>query len=157
MKADEITFRTATNRDGEKIKQIVFGVLREYGLEPDCSGTDADLNDIEANYGGRGGLFEVLETLEGEIVGTVGLYPITTETVELRKMYFAKEIRNLGLGKQTLRRMIQRAEEFGFKRIYLETNTRLIEAIRLYRKFGFTETDERHAARCDQAFILNLD
>ena len=157
MKADEITFRMATNRDGEKIKQIVFGVLREYGLEPDCGGTDADLNDIEANYGGRGGLFEVLETLEGEIVGTVGLYPITTETVELRKMYFAKEIRNLGLGKQTLRRMIQRAEEFGFKRIYLETNTRLKEAIGLYRKFGFTETDERHAARCDQAFILNLD
>ena len=157
MKSNEITFRLATNRDGEKIKQIVFGVLREYGLEPDCSGTDADLNDIEANYGGRGGLFEVLETPAGEIVGTVGLYPITAETVELRKMYFAREIRGLGIGKQTLQRMVERAAGLGFKRIYLETNTRLKEAIGLYRKFGFTETDEKHAARCDQAFILELE
>jgi putative acetyltransferase len=157
MKSDEITFRAAANRDGEKIKQIVFGVLREYGLEPDCAGTDADLNDIEANYNERGGLFEVLETIQGEIVGTVGLYPITRETVELRKMYFAKEIRGLGLGKQTLQRMIERAAGLGFNRIYLETNTRLKEAIGLYRKFGFTETGEKHAARCDQAFILKLE
>ena len=157
MKPNEIIFRQATNQDCETIKKIVFGVLREYGLEPDCGGTDADLNDIEANYSGRGGLFEVLETPAGEIVGTVGLYPITAETVELRKMYFAREIRGLGLGKQTLQRMVERAAELGFKRIYLETNTRLKEAIGLYRKFGFTETDEKHAARCDQGYILNLD
>lgn len=156
MKLNEITFRAATNRDGEKIRRIVFGVLREYGLEPDCAGTDADLNDIEANYIRRGGLFEVLENSAGEIVGTVGLYPLNAEIVELRKMYFAKEIRGLGLGKATLKRMIGRAAEFGFRRIYLETNTRLKEAIALYRKFGFIETDEKHAARCDQAFILNL-
>lgn len=156
MKPDEIAFRPATNRDGEQIKQIVFGVLREYNLEPDCAGTDADLNDIEANYIARGGLFEVLETAAGEIVGTVGLYPMTADTVELRKMYFAREIRGLGLGKAALQRMIERAAGLGFKRIYLETNTRLKEAIALYRKFGFTETDEKHAARCDQAFILDL-
>ena len=106
MNSDEITFRAATNSDDETIKQTVFGVLSEYGLEPDCAGTDADLNDIEANYIKRGGLFEVLETAEGEMIGTVGLYPLTAETVELRKMYFTKEIRGLGLGKQTLQRMI---------------------------------------------------
>ncbi|MDQ4121620.1 MAG: GNAT family N-acetyltransferase [Acidobacteriota bacterium] len=157
MNHEEITFRAATNRDAEKIKEIVFGVLHEYGLKHDSSGTDADLNDIEASYIKRGGLFEVLETPAGEIVGTVGLYPITQETVELRKMYFAKEIRGLGLGKKTLQRMIERAAELDFKRIYLETNSRLKEAIGLYQKFGFKETDEKHAARCDQAFILNLD
>jgi ribosomal protein S18 acetylase RimI-like enzyme len=53
--------------------------------------------------------------------------------------------------------MIERAADLGFKRIYLETNTRLKEAIGLYRKFGFIETDEKHAARCDQAFILELE
>jgi putative acetyltransferase len=157
MKPNEIIFRQATNQDCETIKKIVFGALREYGLEPDCAATDADLNDIEANYIRPGGLFEVLETPAGEIVGTVGLYPMTTETVELRKMYFAKEIRGFGLGKQTLARMIECAAELGFKKIYLETNTRLKEAIGLYRKFGFIETEEKHAARCDQAFVLALD
>lgn len=157
MKNDEIRHRSANRADGEKIRQIVFGVLREYNLEPDCDDTDADLNDIEANYIARGGLFEVLETASGEIVGTVGLYPLDRETVELRKMYFAREIRGRGLGKQTLQRIIESAATLGFKRIYLETNTRLKEAVGLYRKFGFAETEEKHAARCNQAFVLELE
>lgn len=156
MKREEITFRAATNCDAAQIKEIVFGILREYGLSPDCGGTDADLNDIEANYSNRGGAFEVLETADKRIVGTVGLFPVNKETVELRKMYFTSEIRGLGLGKQTLKRMIETAEKLGFRRIYLETNSRLKEAIGLYKKFGFNEIDEKHAARCDQAFILEL-
>ena len=153
----EIFVRPATNDDAEKVKNLVFGVLREYGLEPEPDGTDTDLDDIEISYFGRGGLFEVLETERGELLGTVGLYPIDSETIELRKMYFAKELRGRGVGKQTLERMIKRAKELGFKRIYLETNSVLKEAIGLYTKFGFVETDEKHALRCDAAFILELE
>ena len=153
----EIFVRPATNDDAEKVKNLVFGVLREYGLEPEPGGTDTDLDDIEISYFGRGGLFEVLETERGELLGTVGLYPIDSETIELRKMYFAKELRGRGVGKQTLERMIKRAKELGFKRIYLETNSVLKEAIGLYTKFGFVETDEKHALRCDAAFILELE
>jgi hypothetical protein len=43
------------------VAELVFGVLAEYGLEPDPETTDADLQDIEANYLQRGGLFEVIE------------------------------------------------------------------------------------------------
>ena len=56
-----LTIRPATNNDLEAIVKLVFGVLREFGLEPDPSATDADLQDIEANYLQRGGLFEVIE------------------------------------------------------------------------------------------------
>lgn len=153
----EIVVRQATNADSAKIRNLIFSVLREYKLQPDPCGTDADLDDIEANYMGRGGLFEILETSSGEIVGTVGLFPVDSETVELRKMYLAGDLRGKGYGKQTLRRVIDAARERKFKRIYLETNTVLREAIGLYRKFGFVETDEKHAARCDQAFFLELE
>jgi putative acetyltransferase len=152
----EITARPATNQDVEAIKQLVFGVLREYGLEPDPDGTDADLADIEANYAKRGGLFELLEDENGKLLGTVGLYPINAETVELRKMYFAPELRGRGCGKTTLERMIKRARELGFQKMYLETNSVLKEAIGLYQKFGFEPTNEKHSPRCDQAFVLNL-
>lgn len=154
--SDEIIFRPATNRDAEKIRQIVFGVLREYGLQPDCGGTDADLNDIEANYIERGGAFEVLETESGEMLGTVGLFPVDEQTIELRKMYFDKKLRGRGYGKKTLQRMIEKARALGFAQIYLETNSVLKEAIALYKKYGFEPVDEKHAARCDQAFILRL-
>ena len=62
----EITIRPATSADCEKVQNLVFGVLREYGLEPDLSGTDKDIADIEANYTKRGGIFELLENEAGD-------------------------------------------------------------------------------------------
>ena len=98
----EIKIRAATNADCENVQNLVFGVLREYGLQPDLSGTDRDIADIETHYTKRGGIFELLENEDGELLGTVGLYPLNDETVELRKMYFSTKIRGQGFGKKTL-------------------------------------------------------
>lgn len=156
-KDDEISIRPATNADGEKIKTLVFGVLREYGLQPDPDGTDVDLSDIEANYIRAGGAFEILEDDKGNLLGTVGLFPMDKTTVELRKMYFDKTLRGRGLGKKTLERMIERSRELGFKKIYLETASVLREAIGLYEKYGFEPTVEGiHSRRCDAAYFLDL-
>lgn len=153
---NEISIRPATNEDGERIQNLVFGVLEEYGLKPDAEKTDKDIADIEANYFNRGGLFEVLEDGRGVLLGTVGLYPIDAETVELRKMYFAKDLRGRGYGKKTLARMIEKSKELDFGKIYLETASVLKEAVGLYERFGFAPTCEKHASRCDKAYILRL-
>ncbi len=153
---ENVFVRSATNADCKNVQNLVFGVLREYGLEPDLQGTDVDLTDIEAHYIKRGGVFEIIEDERGNLLGTVGLYPMNDETVELRKMYFAKNLRGKGFGKKTLERMIEKAREFGFKKIYLETASVLKEAVKLYEKFGFKETNEKHTPRCDVAYSLNI-
>jgi len=152
----EITIRSATNADCERVQNLVFGVLQEYGLEPDLDGTDRDIADLEANYLNRGGIFELIEDADGNLLGTVGLYPMSAETVELRKMYFSKQLRGRGIGQKTLRRMIEISREKGFRKIYLETARILKEAVHLYEKFGFQPTAEKHTPRCDQAYFLNL-
>jgi putative acetyltransferase len=155
--APEIIFRSANNGDREAIKKIVYGVLEEYGLVPEPGGTDTDLEDIDKNYLRRGGVFDVLEDTRGNIMGTVGLYPMDAKTVELRKMYFLPALRGQGWGKKTMHRMIERARQLGFKRIILETHSSLKEAVGLYKSFGFTESCEgKHSARCDQTFSLEL-
>ncbi len=157
IEKSEISIRPATNADAENVRNLVFTVLREYGLEPEPDGTDADLSDIEANYIKRGGLFEILEDADGNLLGTVGLFPIDKDTVELRKMYFDKSLRGRGFGKKTLERMIEKARKLGFKKIYLETAGVLKEAIGLYEKYGFQPTLEGiHSARCDTAYFLDL-
>jgi putative acetyltransferase len=152
-----IIIRPASNADCERVQNLVFGVLREYGLAPDLDGTDRDIADIETHYLKRGGTFELLEDERGRLLGTVGLYPLTAETVELRKMYFAKALRGRGVGQKTLARMIEKARETGFKKIYLETASVLKEAVALYEKFGFVPTDENHTPRCDAAYFLALN
>ena len=154
---NKINFRSATNKDTENIKNLVFGVLAEYGLTPDTYGTDADLNDIEANYIKRGGVFEILENETGEIFGTVGLFPLNDEIIELRKMYFEKQLRGRGFGKKTLEKMIETARRSGYKTIHLETASVLKEAVGLYKKYGFKLTAEGlNAERCDQALTLDI-
>lgn len=155
-KRNGISVRSATNADCENVQNLVFGVLHEYGLEPEVDGIDKDISDIETNYIKRGGLFEVIEDEEGNLLGTVGLYPVDEETVELRKMYFVKAFRGKGFGKKTLKRMIEKAGELGFKKIYLETASVLKVAIKLYEKFGFQPVVDLHSPRCDRAYYMNI-
>ncbi len=154
---DDVIIRTAANSDKEKIVALVFSILAEYGLQSDPENRDADLNDIEGNYIRRGGLFDLIEDGEGNLLGTVGLFPVSRDVCELRKMYFIRQARGIGLGRFVLERTANCAQEIGFKTIVLETASVLKEAIRLYTRFGFTPFNNPHlAARCDQAYILKL-
>jgi putative acetyltransferase len=153
----EIFIRSADNKDCANVQNLVFGILREYGLTVETGGTDADIADIEANYLNRGGVFEIVEDANGNLLGTVGLYPLDAETIELRKMYFAPKLRGRGVGKKMLERMIEEARVRGFKRIYLETASILKEAAALYEKYGFQPTTEGiHSKRCDAAYFLEI-
>lgn len=152
-----LIIRPATNDDLKPIVKLVFGVLREFGLKPDPGATDADLQDVEGNYLQRGGFFDVIEDRDGNLMGSVGIFPIDQDTCELRKMYFVREIRGLGLGSYVLQRAIDQAKELGFKRMVLETSSRLAAANRLYVRFGFQPLAADHLApRADQSYSLDL-
>lgn len=153
----DVKIRGATNRDAERIKALVFTTLAEYGLRPDPETTDADLSDIEASYLKTGGAFEVIEDASGNLLGTVGIYPLDAETCELRKMYFAPELRGRGLGLHVLERAVREARRLGFKKMTLETASVLDRAVRLYTRFGFKPFEAAHkSARCDSTYFLEL-
>lgn len=152
-----LTLRPATNDDGEAIRSLVFGVLREHGLEPDPTGTDADLYDIESSYGRGGGCFDVLVDESGHVVGSVALFRISDVEVELRKMYLLPGLRGQGWGRRLLEHALARAAERGFRRIVLETASVLRSAVALYERFGFRRHHPTHlAARADAAYFLDL-
>lgn len=149
--------RRATNEDGDAVRELVFGVLAEFGLTGDREGTDRDLDDIVGNYVDRGGRFDVLVTDDGGIAGCVGLYPLREGVVELRKMYLRPEYRGKGTGRRLLDHALAAAREIGFRRVELETNSRLVEAIRMYERYGFQPVEACHlAARCDATYALDL-
>lgn len=153
-----VTLRAATNEDADAIRRLVFGVLAEYGLQPDPCATDADLDDIAGQYVLRGGLFDVLVDETGAIIGSVGLFPIKNRECELRKMYLAPQYRGKGLGTRLLDHAIESARALGFSRVTLETASVLREAIALYERSGFRQYTAKHlACRCDQAYYLDLD
>ena len=154
---DGVELRRATNADAAAVRELVFGVLSEYGLKSSPQDTDADLFDIEASYHARGGRFDVLVAPDGGVVGSVGLFPVDASTVELRKMYLHRDARGRGHGKRLLDHALAEAKRLGFRRVTLETASVLKEAIALYTRYGFREYAADHmASRCDQCFEMFL-
>jgi ribosomal protein S18 acetylase RimI-like enzyme len=53
--------------------------------------------------------------------------------------------------------MLDAARQSGFSEVWLETNSTLLEAISLYRKYGFRPMgSDSLLSRCDQAYLLRL-
>ena len=153
----QFIIRDATKDDSVRVQAVVFSVLREFGLEPDPTGLDADLIDIEASYLAAGGIFKVADSSEGTIVATIGYVPVDALTCELRKMYLIPEVRGCGLGRLLLTQALERARAEGFRRMILDTHSALTAAARLYTGFGFVRVPCQHTSdRRDQSYLLNL-
>jgi putative acetyltransferase len=129
----------------------------EYGVHCDGHAGDANLDDVEQNYVARGGLFEVVENAERQIVGCAGLYPLGPVRAELCKMYLEQSARGHGLGRRLLENALRAARRGGFTEVWLETNSTLADAIGLYTRYGFQPVEPEHLLpRCDQAYLLRL-
>lgn len=151
------TWRPARTADANALRGLIFGILREYGLQPSPDGTDADLADVEVGFAQQGGWFEVLLDAEQTIVGSVGLFPLRPGTLELRKMYLAAPHRGRGLGRALLDRALTEARRRGAVRVTLETATVLKEALALYERAGFRRQPfAPHVCRCDVVMDLEL-
>lgn len=144
--------------DVPAVRALISGVLQEYGLQPDPTGTDADLEQLPESYTSGGGCFFVYkEAATHKIIGTGGLYALKPGQGEIRKMYLLPEGRGKGLGRYMLQQLLQYARENSFYHLELETASVLKEAIALYKSVGFTPRPACPAAsRCDQVFELAL-
>ena len=78
--------------------------------------------------------------LDGMIVGTVALMPTKESKVfELTKMAVSPEHRGHKIGQQLMQYCVDFSKENKFKSLILYSNTKLENAIYIYRKYGFVE------------------
>jgi ribosomal protein S18 acetylase RimI-like enzyme/predicted transcriptional regulator len=77
--------------------------------------------------------------VDGVAAGTVALIPMEDENLELTKMAVSPEYRGLGIGDKLMEACVEYGRKTGAGSLILESNTKQIAAINLYRKFGFVE------------------
>ena len=73
-----------------------------------------------------------------EDIGCVALIPMGNGVYELSKMAVASHARGLGIGRALLTHAIAQARTLGAHSLFLGSNTRLENAVRLYESAGFT-------------------
>ena len=78
--------------------------------------------------------------LNGQVVGTVALMPTSTSGIfELTKMAVSPKHRGYKIGQQLMQHCIDFAKTQNFNGLMLYSNTKLENAIYIYRKYGFVE------------------
>lgn len=95
------------------------------------------LSDPNAYVIQPGGAILFAENQNGEIVGCCALIRHDNNTAELAKMGVDKAQQSRGAGKLLGQAILKLAEDMGFEKVFLETNSMLAPAIGLYRKLGF--------------------
>jgi putative acetyltransferase len=109
-------------------------ITRYFVLEPKDVAT---LTDPQATILDRGGRI-FFAVRDGEPVGCCALLAIGPGEWEVAKMAVTETAQGSGIGRQILEVVIAQACAAGARRLYLETNSVLQPAIRLYESLGFT-------------------
>ncbi len=137
---DAIQIRKIEQTDNAALAKIIRSTLAEFG----ANHPGTVYYDETTDY-----LFELFQqplsiyfiaTINGEMVGGGGIFPtegLPENTCELVKMYLLPAARSKGIGKIIIDNSLQKATDFGFENVYLETMPELQQAIKVYEKFGF--------------------
>ncbi|OUS01096.1 GNAT family N-acetyltransferase [Flavobacteriales bacterium 33_180_T64] len=97
------------------------------------------LSDPEKYIINKGG-YIFFAKYKGSVVGTVALMPINESRVfELTKMAVSPNFRGLKIGQKLMQHCIDFSKTQHSKSLLLYSNTKLENAIYIYRKYGFIE------------------
>jgi putative acetyltransferase len=133
--------RPIKQSDNLELAKIIRATLTEFGANhPGTVYYDSSTDALFELFQKPQSVYYVAETEEGKIVGGGGIFPtdgLPKDTCELVKMYLLPEVRGKGLGGMIIVKCLQTAKDLGFDQIYIESMPELVQALKVYERFGF--------------------
>jgi len=131
----------AQESDAREIIELVDAVWREHGFSLMIEIEERHLLDPGRYFRDQNGEFWVARE-DGRMVGTVG-FKIDNGIAEMKTLYVKADARGKGLGTRLSLMSIDAAKKNGAKLMELWSDTRFLEAHRLYERLGFKRFGER--------------
>lgn len=131
----------SANKDIAGIASMLFlEYAAELNVDLCFQNFELEVEDPLSKYGApTGALF--LAFFNNEVAGCIALQPINQQqTCEMKRLYVRPGFRKEGLATLLVDTLINRAKEMGYKKMVLDTLDKLVPAINLYKRHGFTET-----------------
>lgn len=143
----KIILRDILPKYDTELASIIRKNLEKYHLDiPGTAYYDIQLDSLSTYYlEDRIKRSYIVATNEDDnVVGGVGLSEcfIFKQCAEIEKLYLCDTVKRKGYGKLLMKEIEERAILMGYKSLYLETHSRLIEALKLYSRIGFKEIDK---------------
>lgn len=134
MTTSEVQFREFRAGDEAAFRTLNEAwIVRHFALEA---------KDLETLANPRGAILDkdsriFVAACDGEVVGCCALQAMGPSEFEVAKMTVSERERGAGIGRRMLEHVIAAAKAAGVRRLYLETNRKLVAAIRMYEAVGF--------------------
>jgi len=142
IKGQSFVLRPAERSDIPVMSNIISTVFDEYGWTfveidelPDFVFYEKHYSDPERAY-----LFALTDE-SGQVIGSIAMKN-GCRGPYLSRVYLRAEYRGLGLGKWMTNQVLEVAKSRGFNSAHLWTDTRFMDAHRMYERLGFRMTGE---------------
>ncbi|MCB0466991.1 MAG: GNAT family N-acetyltransferase [Aequorivita sp.] len=136
--------RLIEKKDNPQIAKVIRKVLEDFNVpKVGTAYADKSLDCMFETYHKPNAVYFVVEE-NNKIIGGAGVSKLDNydgNVCELQKMYFLPEARGRGIGAQMMEFCLEKASEFGFEKIYLETMEYMTHAQKLYKQVGFDYVD----------------
>ncbi|MGY8732865.1 MAG: bifunctional helix-turn-helix transcriptional regulator/GNAT family N-acetyltransferase [Pirellulales bacterium] len=157
------TIRSIQKRDNDQVAHLIRTVMTEFrAVGAGYSIGDSEVDDMYGSYRDKRSCYYVI-TSGDRVVGCGGLGPLdggNKFTCEIRKMFFLRETRGIGLGQRLMLLLLNEARTRDYKKCYLETLGRMWRAQELYQKNGFQLLEKPMGTTghdsCDRWYLLDL-
>ncbi|HVF88258.1 MAG TPA: GNAT family N-acetyltransferase [Pyrinomonadaceae bacterium] len=133
--------RPALPEDTPGVLALVAEIYREYECVLDAENEEPHLLAPGPNFRRDGGEFWVVE--EDDVVKATVAVSLHGEDAELKTLYVHSSLRRQGWGVRLVSLATEYARGAGRSSMLLWTDTRFLDAHRLYRRMGFSECGER--------------
>jgi putative acetyltransferase len=129
-----ITSESATSHDAQTLIQAMY-----VDLTP-LYGGNASGGFRELAFDQPGGFF-VVARVDGTLAGCGGVMPFDATTGEVKRIYVAHEFRGKGVSRAIMADLEQRAREYRYRTLKLETGIKQAPAIGLYEAIGYRRVE----------------
>lgn len=147
--------RTARAADRDAVLRIAAAGMREFGLEPDFAGLDAEIGRIGTAH--PDAICELVAVEAGEVRGSVVITACGPHAGKLTGFYLDPTQRGKGTGRRLLLAAVDAARLRGLERLSLLTWGRMQAAVALYESTGWQRGPDPHAdSGADRSYALSL-
>lgn len=145
--------RDARPNELEQIRALRLSAYEEHAYKMPEKHWNMLRNSIVSDNEDTIGLERIVAEVDGELLGTVVLYPANANAYEgmevevqdypeLRMLAISSNARGKGIAKALVQECMKRAREQGFSVLGLHTADFMVEAMTLYTRLGFKHVPE---------------
>lgn len=127
-----------------QVKLLFVQYLQELNEDLCFQNWDKEIENPLLKYGPPKGSL-IIAYYNNQPAGCIAIQDLENGVCEMKRMFVLPQLRKHGIGKLLVEAILQQAMLLGYKKMVLDTLTRLTSAIRLYEKYGFIHTTAYYA------------